>query len=368
MPRVLVLGGTGRIGQSVGADLLAHTQATITISGRNADVGQPLAAALGPRVDFLQLDLADEVRLAQAIASFDIVIHCAGPFHDRDARVLKHCIDQGVNYLDVSDYRSFTLKALAYREAAKAAGITAVINTGVFPGLSNSMVRQDVEALDQAEHIHLSYVVAGTGGAGVTVMRTTFLGLQHPFEGWIEGEWQWVQPYSDRETIQFPAPYGKVNVFWFDVPEALTLAQAFPVKTVVTKFGSVPEIYNGLTWAIAHWLPKQWLQQRSVIEFLSWASFTTTQMTDRFSGTGVAMRSQVQGQKDGRAAQAVSTLVVEDTAIAAGYGTGSLAQLIIKETLTQPGVWTVEEYLPPVLLKSMLKTRSVLIQQTLTYS
>lgn len=366
MPHVLVLGGTGRIGRSITTDLLAHTQSTITIAGRNPEVGQQVAATLGPRVRFLQLDLADPVGLAAAMVSdrptgrawatptvitpVDLVIHCAGPFHDRDARVLKHCIDLRVNYVDVSDHRSFTLKAQAYSQQAIAAGVTAVINTGIFPGLSNSMVRQDVEALDHAEHIHLSYVVAGTGGAGITIMRTTFLGLLQSFEGWIEGKWQLVQAYSDRETIHFPAPYGRVNVFWFDVPEALTLAQAFPVNTVVTKFGSVPEIYNGLTWAIAHWLPKRWLQQRSVIEFLSWASYTTTQITDRWSGTGVAIRSQVQGQRSGRAAQAVSTLVVEDTAIAAGYGTGSIAQLILAGDLAQPGVWTVEACLPPAAL------------------
>ncbi|WP_322096549.1 MULTISPECIES: hypothetical protein [Planktothricoides] len=89
------------------------------------------------------------------------------------------------------------------------------------------MTRQAVEQLDQAESIHLSYVVAGSGGAGVTVMRTTFyatwrqvlylgrpqdrtgfstwgdpktavaLELQHSFDAWIDGQWQRVKPYSD---------------------------------------------------------------------------------------------------------------------------------------------------------------------------
>ena len=367
MPCVLVLGGTGRIGRSIVTDLLAHTQATITIAGRNPEVGQPIAAALGPRVTFLRLDLMDEVSLAAAIAPVDLVIHCAGPFHDRDARVLQHCIQHHVNYIDVSDHRSFTLKAWAYREQARSAGVTAVINTGVFPGISNHMVRQDVEALDHPEQIHLSYVVGGDRWGRRHRHADQFLGLQHPFDSWIGGQWQPVQPYSDREHIPFPAPYGKVNVFWFDVPETLTLAQAFPVHTVVTKFGSVPEIYNGLTWAIAHWLPKAWLQHRSVIEFLSGASYTTTQITDRFSGTGVAMRSQVQGQHHGRAAAAVSTVVMADTAISAGYGTGSIAQLILAGDFAAPGVWTVEEGVPSALLRSALEARGINVQQTVKY-
>jgi saccharopine dehydrogenase-like NADP-dependent oxidoreductase len=60
-----------------------------------------------------------------------------------------------------------------------------------------------------------------------TVMRTTFLGLQEPFEAWIDHQWQSVKPYSDRETVQFPEPYGKAGVYWFDMPEAFTLVDSF---------------------------------------------------------------------------------------------------------------------------------------------
>lgn len=239
--QVLILGGRGRIGSSVAHDLATHTQAQITITGRDATSGKQVSPQLEPQVQFLALDLADIEGLRNAIANSNLVIHCAGPFHYRDARVLRTCIEQGVNYLDVSDHPSFTLKALECCDDASAAGITAIINTGIFPGISNSMVLQGVEQFDEPEHIHLSYLVSGSGGAGVTVMRTTFLGLQRPFEAWINGQWQEVKPYSDRETVEFPPPYGRTGVYWFNMPETFTLPNAFPVKTVITKFGSVPD-------------------------------------------------------------------------------------------------------------------------------
>ncbi|PZD73796.1 Lysine 6-dehydrogenase [Acaryochloris thomasi RCC1774] len=360
MQKVLIIGGTGRIGQSVAKDILSHTDAHVIITGRQ--VGQTVADKLGSRATFQALDLANYEGLKSAVAAADLVIHTAGPFHDRNAQVLQLCIDNGVNYLDVSDHRSFTNKAVAYREDAIANNVTAIINTGVFPGISNSMVRQDVEALDQAEHIHLSYVVAGSGGAGLTVMRTTFLGLQNTFDVWRSGQWVSAEPYSKREVIHFPKPYGPVNVFWFDVPEALTLAQSFDVQTVITKFGSVPEIYNVLTWLTAR-LPKALLRKRSVIEFFSWGSYRCTEFSDRFTGTGVAMRSEVKGLKDGKPTTACSTLVVDDTAIAAGYGTGSIAQLILSGQFSKPGVWPVEASFPTDLCQSMLKLRGVNIEQ-----
>jgi saccharopine dehydrogenase-like NADP-dependent oxidoreductase len=360
--RVLILGGSGRVGRSVAADLITHTDALITLAGRSTSLTQQISDRLGTRTQPLAFDLADRESLAAAIANANLVIHCAGPFHHQDGSILETCINSGVNYIDVSDHPSYTEKVMQYRAAATEAGVTAIVNSGIFPGISNSMVRRDVEQLDKAERIHLSYVVAGSGGAGVTVMRTTFLGLQSPFQGWIDGRWQTIKPYSDREIIQFPH-YGPVDVYWFNVPEAFTLPAAFPVETVITKFGTVPRFYNFLTWTVARgWHP--WLlQQKAVIEFLSQVSHFMTDVTDRLSGIGVAIRSEVTGKKDGKRMRSLSTLVHPNTAIAAGYGTGSVAQLIINGQLHKPGVWTVEEALPTSLFEETLNQRQVKIHQ-----
>lgn len=362
--RVLIIGGRGRIGSSVAQDIAAHTQAQITITSRKTAAGMAVSEYLGSQVEFLALDLAEKEGLRNAIASSNLVIHCAGPFHYRDASVLKMCIEQRVNYLDVSDHPSFTVKALACRDDAVSAGITAVVNTGIFPGISNSMVLQGVEQLDEPERIHLSYLVSGSGGAGVTVMRTTFLGLQQPFKAWIDGRWQEVKPYSDRETVEFPPPYGRAGVYWFDMPETFTLSKSFPVKTVITKFASVPDFYNHLTWMAAHWFPKPLMQQRATIEFLAHVSHFMTDVTNRFSGIGVAIRSEVTGRKDGQPAAYCSTLVHDNTAIASGCGTGSIAQLLIDGKLKKPGVWTVEEALPTDLFEQAMQSRGIKIHQT----
>jgi saccharopine dehydrogenase-like NADP-dependent oxidoreductase len=360
--RVLIIGGSGRIGSSVAADLVAHTQAEITITGRNQVTGNAVSSNLGSKVQFLALDLADKELLREAIAQSQIVIHCAGPFHHRDATVLKICIENGVHYLDVSDHRSFTVKALNYQSEAEKAGITAIVNTGIFPGISNSMVRHDVEQFDSCDRLHLSYVVSGSGGAGLTVMRTTFLGLQNPFESWIDGKWQVVKPYSDREMVTFPPPYGKTGVYWYDMPETFTLPDTFPVKTVITKFGSVPDFYNYLTWWVAKTWPASWLKNSAVIEFLANVSYKMTGVSDRFTGIGVAIRSEVTGIKNGQPASYCSTLVHENTAAAAGCGTGTLAQLILDGKLNKPGVWAVEQALPTDLFEQVMQSRGIAIQ------
>lgn len=353
--KVLILGGCGRIGSSVAQDLATHTDAEIIVTARQ----KPNRKLPHEQWQFLALDLNNITDLEQAIDNCNLVIHCAGPFHYRDGRVLKTCIKKGINYLDVSDHRSFYEKVIKYKNEAINAGVTAILNTGVFPGISNSMVRLSVEQLDRAEKIHLSYVVAGSGGAGVTVMRTTFLGLRTPFSAWLDGRWQEVLPYTEREVIEFPQPYGKTGVYWFDVAETCTFAYSFPVDTVITKFGSVPDFYNHLTWITAHIFPTAWVASSQGIEFFSYVSYLMTVITDKFSGIGVAMRAEITGQKDGKQAKHCTTMVHKNTATAAGYGTGSIAQLLLKGRLHKPGIYPVEQVLPTSLFQEAMASRGV---------
>ena len=350
--KVLVIGGYGRIGNSVAQDIVNHTEAQVTITSRKVQTKQK-------PFDSMVLDLDNRPQLEKAIADRDLVVHCAGPFHHRDGRVLETCIAAGVDYIDVSDHRSFYQRVIKQQDRAIFSGITAILNTGIFPGISNSMVKQGIEQFDRANKIHLSYVVAGSGGAGLTVMRTTFLGLKNKFSAWIDGKWQDILPYTEREVIEFPAPYGKTGVYWFDVPETYTFADSFPVDTVITKFGSIPDWYNHLTWITAHIFPEAWVTTPKGIEFFSQVSYAMTKVTDRFSGIGVAMRAEITGEIAGKPDTYCSTMVHYDTAIAAGAGTGAIAQLILAGRLHQPGIYPVEQVLSTELFVEVMNSRQI---------
>ncbi|TAF52604.1 MAG: NAD-dependent epimerase/dehydratase family protein [Oscillatoriales cyanobacterium] len=376
MKRVLILGGAGRIGGAIARDLAARCRAIglacdLTLSQRS-----PVHANSGDRAsnpnqpNSITLDLEDQAALSAAIAAADLVVHAAGPFAYRDDRVLRYCIASKTHYLDVSDHRAFTEAMLALHDEARSAGIVAIINTGVFPGLSNSLVKACVERVEQQtqsgielDSIALHYAVSGSGGAGVTVMRTTFLALQHAFTAKLNGEWRSVLPYRDRESIAFPSPFGTIGTYWFDVPETLTLARHFNTRSVTTKFGSAPDFYNYLTAAVARFCPAALLQHPTAIEFLSQVSFAMTQVTDRWSGVGVAMRARVVashhgsanagdlGDGSGQAVTAEATLCHDDTARAAGVGAGSVAAAVLTGEIAKPGVWTVEQSVSTALFE-----------------
>lgn len=384
-PRVLILGGCGRIGAAVALDLLHHTHAELCLASRNPQFPD-LLASYADRIKLLHLDLSDQAAVEQAIAlsagrdvsagaeDYDLVVHCAGPFRQRDLGVLRACIAAGVNYLDVSDSPDYVRGALALKDEAIAAGITAIVSTGVFPGLSNSMARLAAEQFDSLDSLQLNYVVAGSGGAGKTVMRTTFLELQTPFPAWIDGQWQEILPYSDREQVEFLPPYGKSSVYWFSTSEAATLPKSFACHNVITKFGSLPHVYNVLTGAMT-WGPLgKWLQNSAVVEELATVSYAMTQVSDRFSGVGLAMQVISTGknkienplesspEEDSKACFQVD-FCHDNTAIAAGQGTGMVAADLLQGRLHKPGVWPVEQAVPTALFLQALAPRDLEVMQ-----
>ena len=82
--KVLVIGGNGRIGRSVAADILTYTAAEVTVTGRQAAA----CFALQSNQRYQQLLLEDESAVERAIAQHDLTIHCAGPFRSRNHHVL----------------------------------------------------------------------------------------------------------------------------------------------------------------------------------------------------------------------------------------------------------------------------------------
>jgi len=75
------------------------------------------------------------------------------------------------------------------------------------------------------------------------------------------------------------------------------------------------------------------------------------------------MQAEITGIKAGRENKYCSTMVHHDTAIAAGAGTGSIAQLLLEGKLIKPGIYPVEQALPTELFLDAMTSRKILINQ-----
>lgn len=126
MKKIVVL-GSGMVGRIIALDLAAEFEVTaVDVSGAN------LGRLAGTAVRTERADLSSAADIRRIVAPFDLVIGAVPG--SMGFATLREVIAAGRNIVDIS---FFPEDALALDEAARAAGVTAVVDCGVAPGMSN---------------------------------------------------------------------------------------------------------------------------------------------------------------------------------------------------------------------------------------
>ena len=112
-------------------------------------------------------------------------------------------------------------------------------------------------------------------------------------------------------------------------------------------------------------MPSFWLANQRVIEFLARVSYKITAITDKFTGIEVTMQVNIIGDRHGKKVKFCSSMVHKNTAVAAGCGIGSVAQLLLEHKINQPGIWPGKKVLPKDLFLQGIESRGIEIQHQL---
>ncbi|MFQ5578522.1 MAG: saccharopine dehydrogenase family protein, partial [Anaerolineae bacterium] len=141
--RITVL-GAGRVGAAIVRDLARETNFRVTaVDARRKALERLVQEA---PVAVAQADLQEPAQVAEVVAGAELVI-CAVPGF-MGFRTLQAVIEAGKNVVDISFFPEdpFTLDGLA-----RARGVTAVVDCGVAPGLSNILAGHAAARLDRLE-------------------------------------------------------------------------------------------------------------------------------------------------------------------------------------------------------------------------
>jgi saccharopine dehydrogenase-like NADP-dependent oxidoreductase len=129
--RVVILGG-GMIGSAMAMDLKRTGRHEVAVAELRPDVRERLGARLG--VATVAADLKDPAAIQSLVAGYDLVLGALPSV--LGYQTLQAVIAAGKSYCDISFMPE---NALELDEAARARGVTAVVDCGVAPGVSNVM-------------------------------------------------------------------------------------------------------------------------------------------------------------------------------------------------------------------------------------
>jgi lysine 6-dehydrogenase len=150
MPNALIL-GAGMVGSVMAADLAGDGEFSVSVADVRPAALQAVSRRCAPRsIRTIQADLSDVREVQRLAAEHDIVL---GALASRlGFQTLRAVIEAGRNYCDISfmPEDAWELDALAKR-----AGVTAVVDCGVAPGMSNMMAGYATSQLDVCERIEI---------------------------------------------------------------------------------------------------------------------------------------------------------------------------------------------------------------------
>ncbi|KAF8656721.1 hypothetical protein HU200_060512 [Digitaria exilis] len=345
-PRVLVLGGTGRVGWSTATALSKlRPDLNILIGGRNQEKGKSLASKLEKRSEFVQVDIHDASMLEEALYGVDLVVHAAGPFQREDkCTVLEAAISTKTAYIDVCDGVEYSWRAKGLHEQAKASGVPAIITAGICPGVSNVMAAELVlaaisEKACKPERLSFFYYIAGSGGVGPTTLASSFYLLGEDVITYNKGEEIKLKPYSGVLNIDFGKGVGKKNVYLLNLPEVKSAFKILDVPTVSARFGSDPFFWNWGMRTFANFLPTESLRDKKKVSKLVEVIDPIVRTIDGIAGECVSMRVDLE-YSNGQ--NIFGLFTHRKLSKSVGYAATAFVMAIL-EGNTQPGVWFPEE-------------------------
>ncbi len=214
-----IVGAAGIQARGIILDLLEFAEAPELLL---LDVDQEALdrrAALFPdaAIETAVFDIMDLERAAAQLRGVDIVI-MAGP-SPLFPQALEVALAAGCDYVDMgSDYRSSRAQ-MARAEAAREAGVVALLSSGSAPGLSNMMAKAAIDRLDTVRSI------------AITVAMQDLTVRSDPFH-WPFALDAIIDEYTlpagrivDGEEVEVPARTGE----WITLPEPI--GRVFPIYT-----------------------------------------------------------------------------------------------------------------------------------------
>lgn len=299
------------------------------------------------------VDVTDSEKLVDLMSNFDVALSCVGPFYKFALPVVKAAIEAKVGLVDICDDYDSTSKVLELDSSAKDAGITIISGLGVSPGASNLLAKAAADMLDETREVHIAVLMGAPDLGGVAEISHRFHSMYGKVPTFQNGKFIEVRAFVDgKETVEFPEPFGKFEVFHIGHPETITIPRYMKkVKYVDTKCALNPPSIKDLIVSlgdIGFSFEEPLDVKGASVTPLDFASAFVHKLSSQIKDVPKmgAIRVEVQGTKGGNKTKIIFAStgeMSEGTGIPVSIG----AQLLAKGKIKEKGVFAPEGCVDP---------------------
>jgi len=254
MAKVIVLGGCGQVGSvAVRTLVVSDDFSEVVIGDFNIERAHELVAEIGSdKLSAVKVDAGDPNSIKSAISGCDLVLNCVGPFYRTVLTIMKAVIESGIDYVDISDDVSVIGDMFDMDEAAKQAGICALIGMGASPGVTNLIAKLAADyLLDEVDSIDIYHTHGGEPEEGPGVIGHRFHCMSVDCPMFLDGELKYVKFFEEdgialREKVDFHGIGKDIQVYPYPHPEQVTIPRFIKANRVTNKGSVLPLEYYDL--------------------------------------------------------------------------------------------------------------------------
>jgi saccharopine dehydrogenase-like NADP-dependent oxidoreductase len=255
--KAAIAGGAGRQSLAAIYDLAERGDVEeILLIDRNEDALRLRKELVhSDKVKIKAADITDVSGTAKILAPYDAVLNASS--HIFNMHVMDACLEAKTHYTDLGGLFHWALDQLKRHDDFKKAGITGIVGSGSAPGIVNALTKYATDRLDTVESILiLDAIINPSKGYAFfppyalnTIIEEFTM---NNFE-FADGKLKELPPFSGKLTVDFPEPYGRLNLYNMIHSEVATMPLAFRekgIKNVAFKLALPPLFEERLRFLI----------------------------------------------------------------------------------------------------------------------
>jgi hypothetical protein len=262
--RVLIVGGYGTFGGRLAQLLAYESKLEILVAGRSQKKAASFCASLAAKALTVPIAFDRNGDIEAQIEALvpDIVVDASGPFQAYGGdpyRLVRACLTQGVDYLDLADGSEFVDGITQFDDAARKRQICILSGVSSFPVLTAAVVDALSHGFSRIDAVIGGIAPSPYAGVGLNVIRAIAGYAGQPVRLVRNGQRSIGYAFCEtmRYTIAPPGrlPLGNIRFSLVDVPDLHVLPTLWPaLSSVWMGAGPVPEVLhralNGLAWLV----------------------------------------------------------------------------------------------------------------------
>ncbi len=183
------------------------------------------------------IDASDVDAVAKAGDGAKLIVNAVIP--EFNMAIMRACLKASAAYLDMASGQTRTktideayLEQMTLADDFAKAGITALLNTGMDPGVTNTFASIGYQDLDACFEIRIKDYALFESPVPLQVwsQETYYTDCAQPPLLYEDGEHKRVEIFGRREKYMFPEPFGLGTVICHDHEEVTTLPRLLPGK------------------------------------------------------------------------------------------------------------------------------------------